>query len=260
MNDIAALPAYGFPGRGAIIPPAEPTAPVAPVQPEVQDDWFDRTANYFNPGDGPADCLRAIGTGAACGPYLRLSEPTQNILSRVRGGADIFVAAFSIPKFFKNISTLRRNHTEWLQEKQPSGAFRKVFYEFFNTFNTASNGALGLHDAKIFNLNSRVSLVNGVSQVTTIITDGMSLQDEIRTRHEGDKTIKMLKIAKYTTSVVIAAIVLLGIFYAALLQELAFVVLVLSSVYVVTSILSEVINETPRCGHCGLVRPLPVRV
>ncbi|HSX03122.1 MAG TPA: hypothetical protein VLG76_00145 [Rhabdochlamydiaceae bacterium] len=218
-------------------------------------DWFDRTADYFNPGDGPWDFFRFCENTTAYAPYLSLSEQTQNILSGVRAGADLFGSALSIPKFFKNISTLRKNIVEWKSAQLPEGLFgkiasafknSKVRYEFFNTINTASQAALCLSNAKIFDLKTRFPLVNGINQITTILTDGQSLYDDYTHRNEGDKHVKMLKIAKYASSVAIASLVLLGIFYAAILQELAFVVLFLCSVYVVSSILSEVISSESR--------------
>lgn len=225
--------------------PSEPPSPTA----SQNRDLFDRTADYFNPGDGPWDFFRFCENTTAYAPYLPLSEHTQNILGRVRGGADLFGTALSIPKFFKNISTLRRNVVEWVNTRnKPEGfnAALKVHYEFHNTINTASQAALCLHNARIFNLQTRVPLVNGINQATTIITDGQSLVEEVQTRNEGNKNVKMLKIAKYASSVAIASIILLGIFYAAVLQQLAFVVLALCSVYVISSILSEVINKSPR--------------
>lgn len=240
------------PVPAAVYQPLEPLVENEISLPEYVKDWFDHLADYFNPGDGPWDYFRFWENLTAYAPYFSLDAELQNLLSRIRGGADLFGSAMSIPKFFKNISDLRQHVYEWKIatlsriEQKTAEAWRKVRYDIFNAINTASQAALCLNNARIINLSSNAPLVNGVNQATTILTDGQSMIDEIDDikAGKGDKTVKVLRVAKYLSSVVLATLILVGIFYAALLQQLVFVVLFLCSVYVLTSILSDLVSRS----------------
>ncbi|HSX12265.1 MAG TPA: hypothetical protein VLF61_02115 [Rhabdochlamydiaceae bacterium] len=221
-----------------------------PEKPEYQKSWFDYLADHFNPGDAP-DFFRVAETFTGYLSCLPVSDAVQAVLARVNEGASKCVAALSLPKLFKNVSDLKKEWFYW--EQAPAGdpgnfqKATKVWYEFWNILNSGTQAALGLHSSKIFNFKNSVPGINGVCQVTTILTDGQTLV-ETWTENKGDLTAKCLRVAKYTSSVALAVILLLGIFYAALLQQLVFTILSLSMIYVVTSIIGGVYERAYPIG------------
>lgn len=208
-----------------------------PITSSYQKSRIDYLGSSWDPGEA-VDCFRAISISAESLSYLKLSTTTQEIVERVRSQSDAVGSFLSIPKFFKNISDLREKHFNWQQKGNFTTRF-ELWYQFVNIINTGSQAVLGLHAAKIVDLATRASVANGVNQVTTILTDGQSLYEEYSTEKKGGKTEKWLRIAKYTSSVALGVILLLGIFYAALLQQMAFLIFSLSLTFVLTSILSE---------------------
>ncbi len=190
--------------------------------------WLERTAHYFAPSEGSWDFFRLCENSTAYAPYLPISQQTQELLSKVRAGADLFGSALSIPKFFKNICDFKTSVLK--------ADYQQTLFEFVNAINTASQAALCLHNAQIANLKGRVSFVNGINQVTTVLTDGYTAIEAYKGKDAAFK--KWCTIAKSVASVAIATILLLGIFHAELLEKCAFPVVGLSSVYVLSSILA----------------------
>lgn len=218
-----------------------------------ENDCFDRISKYATTTDGAWDVFRALENFFGYFPYLPFSASTQESVQQMRSGADLFGCALSIPSLFKNINDVRHSFADWRSEaNDPSSeksteAFFKVVRESVKTVNTTGQAALCLNSANIIPLNGALSAVHGVFQASTIIADGWDLKDQIERvqnpESDLDKQYGMLMIAKDIASVVGAAILLVSIFFAALAEGLVFVLLGLSTVYVVSSILAYITQE-----------------
>lgn len=207
-------------------------------------DWLEYAADHAMKTEGALNFFRAAENVLSYAPSLFSQQSTLDTLSQLRSGADLLGAALSFPTLFKNIRDLRNHFSAWTEAKPEEGChtFNKVVQEGFNTINTASQGTFFLHSAKVVDLGAFFPVLNGILQGTTILTDGWDLIEQIgeTSVDELSAQLKMFRIAKFTSSVAIAVILLISIFYAALAESLVFVLLIASSIFVVASILSSI--------------------
>lgn len=211
-------------------------------------DCLDYLADYSTKREGALDFFRSVENVLGYAPYLFSEKSTLDALQHVRSGADLGGAALCFPALFKNVRDLRTHYAVWTtstKSEEVDAAFKELIKEGFNTTNTATQGTLFLHSANVFDLGAVFPVVSAIFQGTTIVTDGWDLIDQLMKTSEDelDSQLRMFKIAKYVSSVAMAVILLISLFYAALAESLVLVLLVASTVYVVSSILSFVWEE-----------------
>lgn len=215
-------------------------------------DCLDYLKSYSTTRKGSLDFFRAVENVLGYSPYFFSGQSTLDALQHMRSGADLAGAALSFPTLFENVHDLRKHYSVWTtstKAEESSAAFNELVKEGFNTTNTISQGTVALHSAKIVDLGAAFPVVNAILQGTTIITDGWDLIDQFMQNSQSDleSQLKMFKIAKFASSVAMAAILLISVFYAALAESLVLVLLAVSTIFVVSSILcfvwQEMIND-----------------
>lgn len=217
-------------------------------------DCLDLVAKSMTTKDGAGDLFRGLENLFGYFPYLPLEEGTQKTVQQMRLGADLCAAALSIPALFINVNELRHHVTDWLSScnkdatsQKVDGAFSRVVRESFLTANSATQAALCLHSARVVNLGEALSSFTGVYQASTIVTDSWDLTEQIERvqnpESELDFQYGMLMIAKDISSIIGAAILLVGLFFVALAEACVVILLGLSSVYVISSILAYIWKE-----------------
>ncbi len=158
--------------------------PGSPPAPKGKD-FTDHVANYSDTSSGAWDFFRIVSQIFSFVKLIpHLSHGERELVGGASNVIDTVGAGLSLPQLISDGNTLRNSVSQWIstqklpmedpwRSRKVAQAAKKSFLDSMNFTNTVSQAAMFFDQVNIFKFsNLHFNILNGIYNVTSIITDG----------------------------------------------------------------------------------------